>query len=63
LGFDLAAAEQYGAVMSHRRRIARPLSILDGQIAATARAHGCGIATRNIRDFEDCGLDLINPFV
>lgn len=36
--------------------------ILDGQIAPIARASGFALATRNVRDFEDCGCDVINPF-
>ena len=39
-----------------------PLSALDGQIAAIARANRLSVATRNVRDFEHCDLDLINPF-
>jgi predicted nucleic acid-binding protein len=48
--------------MGQRKESGRPLSIPDGQIAAIARAHGATIATRNIRDFVDCGIELINPF-
>jgi len=32
-------------------------------IAATAHEHNLTLATRNIRDFEDCGIQLFNPFV
>jgi len=38
------------------------MSILDAQIAAIAGANGFAVATRNTRDFEDCGLDLLDPF-
>ena len=31
-------------------------------IAATAALHGVSLATRNVRDFEDCGVLLVNPF-
>ena len=31
-------------------------------IAATALTHRLSLATRNIADFADCGLTLINPF-
>lgn len=34
----------------------------DMLIAATAQAHGLTVVTRNLRDFEGCGLDLLNPF-
>lgn len=63
LGFDEVAARRYGDVMGHRKEIGRPLSIPDGQIAAIARTNNCTVATRNIRDFEECGVELINPFV
>ncbi len=62
LNFDEQSAYHYAELMAHRRSIGRPLSIPDGQIASIALMNKCDIATRNIRDFEDCGLQLINPF-
>ena len=62
LSFDEAAARAYGDIMGHRKELGRPISITDGQIAAIARANGFGIATRNIKDFEDSQIALINPF-
>jgi predicted nucleic acid-binding protein len=62
LAFDAAPAYRYGAVMGQRKELGRPLSILDGQIASIALTHGSMLATRNVKDFLDCGLDLINPF-
>jgi predicted nucleic acid-binding protein len=62
LPFDEPAARLYGELMSHRRRIGRPLSALDGQIAAIARARHFAVATGNVRDFEECGLEVLNPF-
>jgi predicted nucleic acid-binding protein len=62
LSFDETAAYNYGKIMSHRKEIGRPMSILDGQIAAIAFTHEKTIATRNIRDFSDCRLKLVNPF-
>lgn len=62
LAFDAPSAAQYPEVMGHRREIGRPLSALDGQIVSIARAHSSALATRNLRDFEDCGVELINPF-
>jgi toxin FitB len=56
------AARLYGALMGRRKAIGRPLSILDGQIASIARARGCAVATRNVRDFVECGVDILNPF-
>jgi len=62
LDFDQQSARLYAEVMGRRKAIGRPLSVLDGQIASIARANDLAVATRNIRDFEECGLDLINPF-
>jgi predicted nucleic acid-binding protein len=62
LDFSEAAALTYGEVMGRRREIGRPLSILDGQIASIARVHGYVVATRNVRDFVECGVEILNPF-
>ena len=62
LPFDRAAANAYAEVASARRRIGRPISTLDAQIAAIARAHGAAVATRNVVDFTDCGIDVVDPW-
>lgn len=62
LPFDAAAADLYGEVLGHRREPGRPLGVLDGQIASIARSRHLAVATRNVRDFEECGLEVINPF-
>ncbi len=62
LSFTTVAAHLYGEIMGYRKTLGRPLSILDGQIAAIALANNMAVATRNIKDFNDCGLELINPF-
>ena len=62
LTYDEAAACAYGEVMGHRKEAGHPMSVPDGQIAAIARSQGFIVATRNIKDFEDCGIELIDPF-
>ena len=62
LDFDAAAARRYGDIMAKRKEMGRPLASLDGQIIAIAQANACAVATRNVRDFEYCGLTIINPF-
>ena len=62
LDFDWGAASLYGEIMGSRREIGRPMSVVDGQIAAVARARGCQLATRNVTDFEACGVELVNPW-
>lgn len=62
LAFDEEAARHYGEVMGRRKELGRPLSVPDGQIASIARARGFGVATRNVRDFTECGVEVLNPF-
>jgi predicted nucleic acid-binding protein len=62
LPFDEPAAHLYGEIRAKRRARGRPMSNFDAQIAAIARVKSYRLATRNIKDFEDCGVDLINPF-
>jgi len=62
LPFDSAAAPTYVEVVSGRRSAGRPIAQFDAQIAAIALRHGCKLATRNERDFEGCGVSLIDPW-
>src|SRR5277367_5152145 len=45
-----------------RQQHACPLPVIDALIAATARVHGMTIVTRNIKDFELAGVQVLNPF-
>lgn len=63
LSFDDNAARRYGILMAERKARGKPMSILDGQIASIALAHNLTIVSRNTKDFEECGLKIINPFV
>ena len=40
----------------------RPRGDIDGLIAATAIVHGLILVTRNVKDFEDTAVSLINPW-
>lgn len=62
LPFDQAAAEQYGALAAMHRAAGHNPGQADVMIAAIAAAHGAGVATRNLKDFEGLGLRLLNPF-
>jgi toxin FitB len=62
LPFDSEAADAYGDIAAHRRKIGRPISQSDAQIAAIALSRGAAIATRNANDFEEIGLTIIDPW-
>jgi hypothetical protein len=40
----------------------RPLPVIDGLLAATARELGLTMATRNVKDFAGTGIEVVNPF-
>ena len=62
LPFESADAPLFAKVLALRRSAGRPVKELDAQIAAIALRRGLPIATRNVRDFEDCGVTLVNPW-
>lgn len=62
LPFDSEAADAFAELAASRRLSGRPISQADAQIAAIARSRGAELATRNVRDFEGCGVELINPW-
>ena len=62
LPFDSAAAMAFAAIFTGRRNAGRPISFPDCQIATTARAHGAAMATRNVADFDGCGVEAIDPW-
>jgi predicted nucleic acid-binding protein len=59
---DSPAAKAFAEIVAGRRRAGRPISMPDAQIAAIAKSRGAAVATRNVRDFEGCGVELINPW-
>ena len=62
LPFDSDAAHAYAEIAVSRRALGRPVSQADCQIAAIAQARSMAVATRNVRDFEDMGIDIFNPW-
>ena len=62
LAFGSDAAASYARIAADRRRAGRPISHFDAQIAAIALANGASVATRNVDDFADCGVEVINPW-
>lgn len=62
LPYDEAAADAYAEISARRRTVGRPSSQPDLMIAGIARAVEAALATRNTKDFEDCGIGLIDPW-
>jgi len=62
LPFDSEASHPYKAVAGARRAAGRLISSYDCLVAAIASANGAVVATRNVRDFLDCGIEITNPW-
>lgn len=61
-GFESDAARPFAIITAQRRALGRPINHADAQIAAITRLRGAKLATRNVTDFSDCGVDLIDPW-
>jgi predicted nucleic acid-binding protein len=62
LPFDERASARYAEIVTGREKIGRPIGVADAQIAAICRDLGATLATRNIPDFEQTGIELIDPW-
>ncbi|MXY40624.1 MAG: type II toxin-antitoxin system VapC family toxin [Rhodospirillaceae bacterium] len=62
LPFDSAAARDYADIAAGRRSAGRPIAPADCQIAAIARSRGMAVITRNVRDFGDIGITVVDPW-
>ncbi len=62
LSFDLAAAGAYADVVAGRDKLGRLIDGFDAQIAAICRTQVAALATRNIKDFADTGIEVIDPW-
>ena len=60
--FSSEAAHWYAELLWQRERLARPMATADAVIATTALANGVPLATRDVHDFAEIGLALINPW-
>jgi predicted nucleic acid-binding protein len=62
LPFGTEAAVMYADLFAARRQAGRPAATVDLMIAAVAKSHGASVVTRNTRDFDECGVAVINPW-
>jgi hypothetical protein len=62
LPFDTDAALAYPEIAAGRKQDGKPISQIDAQIAAIVRSRGARLATRNVRDFANCGITIVDPW-
>ena len=59
---DFEVANLSGKLRSDAQGLGRDLKPMDAMIAASALHTGAKLATRNLKDFIDLGIELINPW-
>jgi predicted nucleic acid-binding protein len=62
LAFDTGCADAYGLIVAARERAGRPIAVTDAQIAAICAVYNAVLATRNIRDFLNTGIEIVDPW-
>jgi hypothetical protein len=62
LPFDERASVRYADIVTGREPAGRPIGVADAQIAAICRDVSATLATRNVSDFEETGIELVNPW-
>jgi hypothetical protein len=62
LVFDSEAAYACGEVAAARERKGLNADAVDTMIAAIVKTAEAKLATRNTRDFEECGIAVVNPW-
>ena len=55
-------AERWGVLEGQRQLMGRPIHVPDAQIAATALFHELTVVTRNVKDFQNLGVTILNPW-
>jgi len=62
LAFDAMAALEYPIIVRGCERAGTPIDGFDAQIASICRARQASLATRNVRDFQNTGIGVIDPW-
>src|SRR5829696_3333075 len=62
LTWEAATGLRWAELLAELRVSGRSMPIKDSLIAATALVHGLVVVTRNRRDLEKAGVEIVDPF-
>lgn len=62
LPFDAKSADRYRELVAEREGSGRRISGGDAITASIAWVHRAPLATRNVHDFDNCGIQVVNPY-
>lgn len=59
---DAAIADRWGLIASEAKRKGKSLAVIDGLLAATALHHNLTVVSRNVSDFTNAQVQVLNPW-
>jgi predicted nucleic acid-binding protein len=62
LPIDVAVADRWGLLAANTKKEGKTLSTIDGLLAATALHHNLTVVSRNVSDFADTRVQVLNPW-
>ena len=62
LSIDEAVAGRWGLLAAEAKRKGRTLSTVDGLLAATALCHNLTVVSRNVDDYMNTQVQVLNPW-
>lgn len=62
LPWEAATGVRWAVLLADLRAKGQAMPIKDSMIAATALTHGIPLATRNRREFQWAGVEIVDPF-
>lgn len=62
LEFDVATASAWARLLARLKKNGLAMPVKESQIAATALLHRLTVATRNVADYRNAGVSVVNPF-
>jgi predicted nucleic acid-binding protein len=60
--WDATTGLRWAELLAGLRKRGKAMPLKDSMIAATALTHGLTVATRNVKDFDEAGVAVVNPF-
>ena len=62
LDFDILSALKWGEVLGAQEKKGINIPLMDSLIAATSLVHSLTVVTRNGKDMENMGVEIVNPW-
>ena len=59
---DIEVLVEWGRITAHLKSAGKTMPAINSLIAATAQAKKMTLVTRNVSDFEDADVEIVNPW-